>query len=250
MDKITIVRKKISELKFAPYNPRKASRRILEQLKQSIKEFGYVDPIVYNKRTGHVVGGNQRLKVLKELGYEEVDVVEIDIPEDKEKLLNIALNKIQADWDIPLLKSLLRSLEDVNLTIAGFSETELNRLLPKHTIYTTKIPRIQYKPTGQKPDISELYDATKYYALLKEIDSIEGLTEEEKHFLKLSATRFIEYRFDKIAEYYAHSSPQLQRIMEKLALVIIDFNDAIENGLIEITRKINEFIEGLKSDEG
>lgn len=71
-----IIKKKIDELKPANYNPRKNLKlgdKEYEKLKKSIKEFGYVEPVIYNKRTGIVVGGHQRLKVLKDLGYEEID---------------------------------------------------------------------------------------------------------------------------------------------------------------------------------
>lgn len=71
-----IIKKKIDELKPANYNPRKNLKpgdKEYEKLKKSITEFGYVEPVIYNKRTGIVVGGHQRLKVLKDLGYEEID---------------------------------------------------------------------------------------------------------------------------------------------------------------------------------
>ena len=96
-----IERRKVDELKAAEYNPRKDLRpgdAEYEKLKRSIQEFGYVDPVIWNKRTGTVVGGHQRLKVMKDLGYEEVDCVVVDLDEKKEKALNIALNKISASY--------------------------------------------------------------------------------------------------------------------------------------------------------
>lgn len=71
-----IVKKKIDDLKAATYNPRKDLKsrdKEYEKLKRSITEFGYVEPVIWNERTGTVVGGHQRLKVLKDLGYEEID---------------------------------------------------------------------------------------------------------------------------------------------------------------------------------
>ena len=90
---------KISMEKLLPakYNPRKDLQPgdpEFEKLKRSITEFGYVEPIIWNKRTGVVIGGHQRLKVLQHLGYTEVDCVVLDIDEQKEKALNVALNKI------------------------------------------------------------------------------------------------------------------------------------------------------------
>jgi ParB-like chromosome segregation protein Spo0J len=92
---MVIEKKKVEDLKAADYNPRKDLKpgdAEYEKLKRSIEEFGYVEPIIWNKRTGLVVGGHQRLKVMKDLGHTEVDCVVVDLDEQKEKALNIALN--------------------------------------------------------------------------------------------------------------------------------------------------------------
>ena len=121
----------ISKLKSAEYNPRKALKPgdpEFEKLKNSITEFGYVEPIIWNKRTGKVVGGHQRLSVLKHLGETEVDCVVVDLDEQKEKALNIALNKISGDWDMPLLTDLLKDLNDdgFDITLTGFDMAEFD----------------------------------------------------------------------------------------------------------------------------
>ena len=126
-------KKKISDLVVASYNPReklKPGDKEYEKLKKSIMEFGYVDPIIWNKQTGNVVGGHQRLVVLKELNYTEINCVVIDEPLEKEKALNIALNKIAGDWDMPLLKDLLSSLNDniFDISLTGFDDDELENL--------------------------------------------------------------------------------------------------------------------------
>lgn len=125
---------KTAELRPAPYNPRKKLRpgdKEYEKLKASITEFGYVDPVIVNERTGYVVGGHQRLQVLIDLGYTEVDCVVLDLPDAKEKALNVALNKIAGAWDIKLLKDLLLDIDasgfDLNLT--GFDGAELDDLI-------------------------------------------------------------------------------------------------------------------------
>ena len=121
----------VKDLKYAPYNPRKISDEMLNKLKQSIEEFGYVEPIVVNKRTRHVVGGNQRLKVLNDLGVEEVEAVFVDLDDAREKALNIALNKITGEWDYVKLKDLLGELDtgafDIELT--GFDLPEIEDLM-------------------------------------------------------------------------------------------------------------------------
>jgi len=122
---------KVSDLKFAPYNPRKIADKELAKLKRSISEFGYVEPIVWNKRTGFVVGGNQRLKILRELAIEEVDVVVVDLDDAKEKALNVALNKISGEWDFPKLKDVLTDIDtgDFDIELTGFDLDEIADLI-------------------------------------------------------------------------------------------------------------------------
>jgi len=123
----------VGMLKAAAYNPRKALKpgdAEYEKLKRSIQEFGYVEPIIWNKRTGLVVGGHQRLKVMKDLGHTEVDCVVVDLDEQKEKALNIALNKISGAWDDTLLANLLQDLDrsGYDVTLTGFDLAEAQEL--------------------------------------------------------------------------------------------------------------------------
>ena len=86
----------------AAYNPRrdlKPGDKDYEKLKRSIEEFGFVEPVVWNRATGNVVGGHQRLKVLLDMGETEIDCVVVDLEPEKEKALNLALNRIQGAWD-------------------------------------------------------------------------------------------------------------------------------------------------------
>ncbi len=123
---------KVEELHPAEYNPRKKLQpgdKEFEKLKNSILEFGYVEPVIWNKRTGNVVGGHQRLEVLKHLGHKEVDCVVIDIDMKKEKALNVALNKISGEWDTALLTDLLKELDgDGMASLTGFDLNELDDL--------------------------------------------------------------------------------------------------------------------------
>lgn len=126
-----IEKMKVSDLKYAPYNPRKIDEKELAKLKRSITEFGYVEPIVWNKRTGFVVGGNQRLKALLELGIEEADVVVVDLDDAKEKALNVALNKISGEWDFIKLKDVLTDIDtgDFDIELTGFDLDEIGELI-------------------------------------------------------------------------------------------------------------------------
>ena len=110
-----IDRKKIEELNAAPYNPRKdltPNDEEYEKLRRSLQEFGYVEPIIWNERTGNVVGGHQRLKVLRQLGETELDCVIVNLSLEHEKALNVALNKISGDWDNEKLSALLEELQN------------------------------------------------------------------------------------------------------------------------------------------
>lgn len=117
----------------ADYNPRKDLKPCdpeYEKLKRSIEQFGYVEPVIWNKTTGRVVGGHQRLKVLLDMGITEVECVVIEMDEEKEKALNIALNKINGDWDKDKLTLLIADLQgaDFDVSLTGFEPAELDAL--------------------------------------------------------------------------------------------------------------------------
>ncbi|OBW62000.1 MULTISPECIES: site-specific DNA-methyltransferase [Dehalococcoides] len=117
----------------ADYNPRKDLKPgdpEYEKLKRSIEQFGYVEPVIWNKSTGRVVGGHQRLKVLLDMGIIEVECVVIEMDEEKEKALNVALNKISGDWDKDKLALLIADLQgtDFDVSLTGFDPAELDAL--------------------------------------------------------------------------------------------------------------------------
>lgn len=123
---------KVTALNAAPYNPRVTLEPGMpewEKIKRSISEFGNVEPIVWNKRTGNVVGGHQRLSVLKSMGYEEVPCSVVDLDEDEEKILNLALNKIKGRWDYDKLEDILRGFDYEVATVSGFSAEEIAVIL-------------------------------------------------------------------------------------------------------------------------
>lgn len=125
----------INKLNPAKYNPRvdlKPGDPEYEKLKRSIKEFGYVEPIVWNSRTGNVVGGHQRLKILKDEGQTKVKVSVVDLSDSQEKALNIALNKISGDWDQEKLNQIFKDLQediDIDVELTGFDIEEINDIM-------------------------------------------------------------------------------------------------------------------------
>ena len=123
----------LKDLKPAVYNPRKKLKKgdkEYEKIKQSLLKFGYVDPIIVNEDLT-VIGGHQRLTVLKDLDYETAKCVIVDLPKEDEKALNIALNKITGQWDEALLADLLLDLQesDFNLDLTGFEPPEIDDIL-------------------------------------------------------------------------------------------------------------------------
>ncbi|NCC16791.1 MAG: DNA modification methylase [Clostridia bacterium] len=128
-----IEKKNTADLLPADYNPRKDLKpgdAEYEKLKRSIEQFGYVEPIIWNKTTGRVVGGHQRLKVLIDMGIDKVECVVIDMDEESEKALNIALNKISGEWDNDKLALLISDLQgaDFDISLTGFDPAEIDDL--------------------------------------------------------------------------------------------------------------------------
>lgn len=124
----------VGKLVPADYNPRKDLKPgdpEYEKLKRSLSEFGYVEPVIWNKTTGHVAGGHQRLKVLIDTGVTEVECVVVEMSEEKEKALNVALNKISGEWDKEKLSLLISDLQlaDFDVSLTGFDAAEIDTLL-------------------------------------------------------------------------------------------------------------------------
>lgn len=130
---MVIERKHTAELLPADYNPRKDLKpgdAEYEKLKRSIEQFGYVEPVIWNKTTGFVVGGHQRLKVLLDMGITEVECVVVEMDAETEKALNIALNKISGEWDKDKLALLIADLQgaDFDVSLTGFEPAEIDSL--------------------------------------------------------------------------------------------------------------------------
>ena len=121
----------VKDLVSPEWNPRQITTEELEKLKTSLEEFGYIEPIIVNDVNNHVVGGNQRLRALIALGYDEVDCVYVHIEDiNKEKACNVALNKISGDWDEDKLRVVLEDIElsPIDIKLTGFDELELTSL--------------------------------------------------------------------------------------------------------------------------
>lgn len=153
---------KIADLRPADYNPRKALKpgdSEYEKIKNSIAEFGYVEPVIVNSDMT-IIGGHQRVTVLQDLGYSEIDCIVIEIDKTKEKALNIALNKITGEWNKELLADLIADLQDsdFDVGVTGFEPPEIEQLF--NTVHDKKIEEDEFdvEEELQKPTIAATGD--------------------------------------------------------------------------------------------
>ena len=153
----------IKDLKPNDKNPRRITKSEMQKLMRSIREFGFVDPVIVNKnktRYNTIVGGHQRVEAAKKLNMKEVPVTYVDMSEEKESLLNIALNEISGEWDDDKLLELLKELEErgVDLTLTGFDEPILDEILSRNRISEKEamidvIPKIPEKAKSQPGEV-------------------------------------------------------------------------------------------------
>ena len=226
----------IEDIKPYENNPRKNNDAV-EAVMNSIQEFGFKQPIVVDK-DGTIIAGHTRYKAALRLGMEEIPCVRADdLTEEQVRAYRLADNKTGelAEWDLTKLDAELGEILDLDMGKFGFddpSEVEMENLYTQKT----KIP--QYEVTGEGCELSECVDASKAEELDAEIERAEGITEDEREFLREAACRHYRFNYKKIAEYYAAASEEMQELMERSALVIIDFNDAMANGYVELCKEV------------
>ena len=161
---MNVVEMPIAELAPAAYNPRKALKAgdpEYAKLRRSIEAFGLVDPLIWNSRTKRVVGGHQRLTVLRDLGHETAPAVVVDLDEAREKALNLALNRIAGEWDEAMLAEVLKDLErSGDITLTGFDPNEIDELLRAYADddpgEDQTVPEPPATPITQRGDLYEL----------------------------------------------------------------------------------------------
>lgn len=132
---------KIKDLKPAAYNPRKEltkDSKEYNKIKNSLDRFGLVQPIVWNEKTGNIVGGHQRFYILKDQGVKDFQVVVVSLDDKEEKALNITLNNtaVSGDWDFDKLTEIVEEIaeSDFDTNILGFDEDEINAILAEPDI--------------------------------------------------------------------------------------------------------------------
>lgn len=259
---------KVEDLIDADYNPNVMEERDFENLENSIERYGYIEPIIVNKRNNVIVGGHHRLRALKKKGIKEVDVVYVDLDENDEKRLNIALNRISGYWDIDKLEEVVNDLmiDDPSLIdFTGLSEFEIDSMFGVEEVdfldkdgfidddetYVKEIKTPIYEITGKEPSINELCNHDKTDELISNINIAFDknlITKEQKDFLIRAAQRHLVFNYANIAEYYAHQEKDMQELMEQSALIILDVNSAIKNGFITLSEKMSSLL-GLDDPE-
>lgn len=238
--------------RLVPYarNPRK-NDAVVAKMVSAIREFGFRIPIVA-KSDGSIVDGHLRYKAALEMGLQTVPVALADeLTETQVKAFRLLANRSAnwAEWDDDLLKLELEELqaEDFPIEMIGFEPEDLNEDLEKYNDlekYTSKIATPIYEPTGKNVVLSQCIDLKKYENITDEIKKNKSITDEEKDFLLFSATRHIVFHYANIAEYYSsNASSEMKRLMEDSALIIIDMDQAIEKGFVQLTKKIQEIME-------
>lgn len=242
-------------------HPRNVNQGDFGAIQESIETNGFYGTIVANKKNGHILAGNHRYIVAKRLGFETVPVTWVDVsPEDEIRIL-IADNRttrLGID-DQSGLAELLSELAqtDGGLTGTGFDGDDLDNLIndlagvdsDDESNYSRKIEAPIYEPKGLKPTVDELFDLDKYLKLVGQIRKAT-IPDEVKQFLIFASSRHIVFDYRNIAEFYSHSDAETQQLFEDNALVIIDFEQAIQNGFVKLTGELQEVADiEYKSDK-
>ena len=243
--KLEIQYKPIQDLIPYARNSRTHSDAQVAQIAASIKEFGWTNPVLLDGENG-IIAGHGRIMAAQKLGESEVPTIELShMDENQKRAYIIADNKLalNAGWDNEMLALELADLKDAgyDLGFTGFSMDEIEDLNPEETenTYTQKVDVPTYEPSGDKPDIAELFDDSHAFNLIEKIKSSK-LPQAEKDFLMLTAGRHVKLNFQLIADYYAHSDRVVQELMEDSALVIVDIDNAIANGWVNLSKKLDE----------
>ena len=250
-------RVELSALRENPDNPQTVTEEEFGKLRDSMRRihgFLRTRPLLVEE-DGTIKCGNKRFRALVRNG---VLVVPADYvrrlsdytPEEVREFI-LQDNLQRGDWDVDKLLAQYRA-DELKALGGGFDELIAEfaaKGAESEFEYSSKIEAPQYNITGDNPELDDLYDTEKADALAKEIDEAD-VPKKVKAFLKVAAMRHVVFNFRNIAEYYAHADAKVQRLMEKSALVIIDFEDAIRNGFVVVSERMAALRGGDESEGG
>lgn len=254
---LRVVMKPVESIHPYENNPRYNDSAV-PYVKNSIQEFGFKVPIIVDE-AGSIVCGHTRYKAALELGMSHVPcIVASDLTPKQIQAFRLVDNKVSefSSWDFSKLEIEIGELDaEFNLDDFGFfsdseragsspadvgsaAEMQDDTARDDRNIYTGRIITSVYEITGDCPKTEELVDRTRAESLLEEIDRTPGLPDAVRDFLRIAAMRHYVLHFDRIAEFYAHAVPPVQRLMENSCLVIIDYDRAIELGYVQMARAL------------
>ena len=220
-----------------PVNQREALRGALDQV-------GWVQQVMVNRVTGHIVDGHARVEEALTRGEASVPVLYVELEPHEEDVVLATLDPIGAlaTRDDERLRMLLAEVEFDSEALRAMTDALVLPYAPAENIYTADINVPQYQIVGERPEPKALYDETRTEELRAAIRAAD-VPEDVRAFLLAAAARHTVFDYRRIAEFYPHAAPELQRLMEDSALVIIDFDDAIRLGYVTLTDTIAELLE-------
>lgn len=226
----------IKKLSNNSENPRTIADANFKKLVQSIKDFPEMldtREVVVNKDY-MVLGGNMRLQAAIAAGLTEISVKVVDWSEDRQREFIIKDNLSYGEWDWDILKDWdTEALAEWGLPVPENEDDDF---------YTRNITPANYEPVDEPPEVDTLVDTAKADELTSEINGAE-MPSNVKDFLIVAAQRHNVFDYASIADYYASAEPEIQALMEKSALVLIDFHKAIELGYVDLTKNLAELTE-------
>lgn len=233
------------QIEGLPKNPRFIKDQRFKKLKKSIKDdpemLGARELLVYPLDDVYIIiGGNMRYRAAVDLGYSELPckILPPDTSAEQLRAITIKDNVPYGEHDWELLANEWDSEELISWGL-DLPEFDKNAEQEKDEIYTTKIESPIYEPKEEKPEEEDLYNLDKYNQLLEKIKKAK-ISASERLFLQLAATRHIEFNYRKIADYYAHSDKSVQELIEDSALVIIDYDKAVEDGFVRLFQDLEK----------
>jgi len=245
---------RIVDIDTVETHPKNVRQGDIGAISESLKAHGQYRPIVVDERTNLILAGNHTWKAAKALGWSEINAGFIETKDDDEALrILLADNRTTdlATYDDLGLAELLKQLTETDIGLVGtaFDDDALDQLLMDleqepfgldlETKYSQAVKVPQYEIVGDEPQLSELVNRTKATELRNEILKA-NLPKNLEEFLLISVSRHLVFNYAKIAEFYPHQTPEVQKLMEQSALIIIDLNDAIANGFTRFQQTINE----------
>ena len=241
----------ISDLQPHPKNRNKHPAEQIDRLAAILRYQGFRYPIKVSRRSGLITSGHGRLEAARKNGWTKVPVSFQDYESDEQEYADLTADNAIASWSELDLSGINADLADLGpdldldmLGLRNFVLEPADKLDADSEMdedaYTKKIKAPTYTPTGEKPATNELFDLSKTMELMKEIGDEKDLPEDVRVFLQFAAHRHIVFNYAKVAEYYAHAPAKIQELMENSALVIIDFNKAIEKGFVRLSKEIAE----------